>query len=401
MLKVTCFHCGHNVEISPDSERCPVCGANLRRFIAGEQASRYFYNRAADISSKGDLAAALKEVQRGLAYQPSSELHLLAAILCKRSKRPDEMRHHVAAIPVDDVLRGEAEWLLRSHQTRWNKKESLPDNKARRGPVAAENSPTRLDDVQPTARGRRNHGGLWATATFLALMGVGAVFFWPELSPWVTAMLNTGGGVPAVAEPAPAQPELPTVPTGGPAGATESAGEPTATMTGEPAPATATTAAPATVPTPTDVPPTMAETQDVPEIANSDPSGPAKITNTRNFNLEEYLIEAGRRDLAVFQVAARLEGAVLILEGWVPMAVNREELELLVKAVPDIEEVSIVGVKVRPPATYTVQSGDTLWGIAAKIYGSANKVAEMRELNGDAIGPNDLLSEGLVLKLPE
>jgi nucleoid-associated protein YgaU len=394
MLKVTCFHCGHNVEISPDSERCPVCGANLRRFIAGEQASRYFYNRAADISSKGDLAAALKEVQRGLAYQPSSELHLLAAILCKRSKRPDEMRHHVAAIPVDDVLRGEAEWLLRSHQTRWNKK-------ARRGPVAAENSPTRLDEVQPTARGRRTHGGLWATATFLALIGVGTWFFWPELSPWVMAMLNGGGAVPAVAEPAPAPPELPAVPTGDPASPTESAGVPTATMTGEPAPATATTAAPATVPTPTDVPSTMADTEGAPEIANSDASSPAKTTNTRNFNLAEYLIEAGRRDLADYQVAARFEGAVLILEGWVPMAVDREELELLAKAVPGVEEVVMVNVKVRPPATYTVQSGDTLWGIAAKIYGSANKVAEMRELNGAAIGPNDLLSEGLVLKLPE
>ncbi len=74
--------------------------------------------RAADLSAQGDVAAALAEVQRGLAYQPSSELHLLAAILCKRSKRPDEMRHHVAAIPVDDVLRGEAEWLLRSSQAR-------------------------------------------------------------------------------------------------------------------------------------------------------------------------------------------------------------------------------------------------------------------------------------------
>ena len=232
-------------------------------------------------------------------------------------------------------------------------------------------------------------------------MGVGAVFFWPELSPWVTAMLNGGGGVPAVAEPAPAQPELPTVPTGGPAGATEGTGEPTATMTGEPPSATATTAVPATVPTPTDVPPTMTDTQGASEIANSDPGETIKTTVTKNFNLEEYLIEAGRRDLAAYQVVARLEGVKLILEGSVRMAVDREELELLAKAVPGVDEVVMVNVKVRPPATYTVQSGDTLWGIAAKIYGSANKVAEMRELNGDAIGPNDLLSEGLVLKLPE
>lgn len=48
----------------------------------------------------------------------ASELNLLGAILCKRLGRWDDMRHFVAAIPADDALRGEGEWLLRSNQAR-------------------------------------------------------------------------------------------------------------------------------------------------------------------------------------------------------------------------------------------------------------------------------------------
>ena len=77
MPAVTCFQCGHTVEISPDAERCGLCGTNLRRMISAEQASRYFYTRAADLSARGDVGAAQAEVQRGLAFQPSYKLHLL------------------------------------------------------------------------------------------------------------------------------------------------------------------------------------------------------------------------------------------------------------------------------------------------------------------------------------
>ncbi len=60
----------------------------------------------------------LQETQRGLSYIPSSELNMLSAIFSSRLGHLDDMRHYVAAIPVDDPLRGEAEWLLRSRQTR-------------------------------------------------------------------------------------------------------------------------------------------------------------------------------------------------------------------------------------------------------------------------------------------
>jgi hypothetical protein len=116
MHEVTCFHCGHVANISPDVDRCPVCTTDLKHLIPPDDASRYFYERAAEMAAAGEITLALLEVERGLDYHPSSELHLLAALLSQRLGNLPQMRQHVAAIAVDDILRPEAEWLLRSHQ---------------------------------------------------------------------------------------------------------------------------------------------------------------------------------------------------------------------------------------------------------------------------------------------
>jgi hypothetical protein len=160
MLEVTCFHCGQVVQISPDAERCSVCGMNLRKLIGREQASGYFYRRAADMAGIGNVLGALQEVQRGLAYVNTSELNLLGAILCKRLGRWEDMRHFVAAIPADDLLRGEGEWLLRSNQAR---QRPAPSPQRGKAPVAipiipdSDALPLVLDEVAPrgSAAGRR------------------------------------------------------------------------------------------------------------------------------------------------------------------------------------------------------------------------------------------------------
>src|SRR5689334_12631302 len=118
MYEVTCFRCLRIVHITPDNERCSVCNEDLKQLIPPAFAARYFYDRAAHFAGEGQLQTAVAEVERVLAYRESSELHLLGGILAKRLGDFDLMRQHVAAIPLDDVLRQEAEWLLRSHQTR-------------------------------------------------------------------------------------------------------------------------------------------------------------------------------------------------------------------------------------------------------------------------------------------
>jgi nucleoid-associated protein YgaU len=57
----------------------------------------------------------------------------------------------------------------------------------------------------------------------------------------------------------------------------------------------------------------------------------------------------------------------------------------------------------RPPpaaATYTVKPGDTLWGIARKVYGNPRQWRRLYGLNRKVIGTNpDLIRAGTVLRL--
>ncbi|MCL8209189.1 MAG: LysM peptidoglycan-binding domain-containing protein [Actinomycetia bacterium] len=53
------------------------------------------------------------------------------------------------------------------------------------------------------------------------------------------------------------------------------------------------------------------------------------------------------------------------------------------------------------PKTYTVQRGDTLWGIAARLLGSGARWPTLYQLNRARIGPNpNLIRPGLVLEVP-
>lgn len=52
------------------------------------------------------------------------------------------------------------------------------------------------------------------------------------------------------------------------------------------------------------------------------------------------------------------------------------------------------------PATYTVQPGDTLSGIARKVLGDAERWREIHALNRDLIPNPHLIQPGMVLKLP-
>lgn len=52
------------------------------------------------------------------------------------------------------------------------------------------------------------------------------------------------------------------------------------------------------------------------------------------------------------------------------------------------------------PSTYTVQPGDTLWGISLKVLKSGNRWTEIRDLNRDVLDARNTLRPGMVLKLP-
>ena len=384
MPAVTCFQCGHTVEISPDAERCELCGTNLRRLISAEQASRYFYRRAADLSAKGDVGEAQNEVQRGLAYQPSSELHLLGAILCKRQARYDDMRHHIAAIPVDDVLRGEAEWMLRSHQARQRQSPDPRRAQEQAPPPDDELLPTLMDEVRPSPHKAPPRSRVPALVAFMAMMALLVLlgwYFWQEQPSWLAGLLPA----PSVAAPA-AQPILP---------APEKAAA-TLVPVELVAPTTAVATATELPPTPTvAVAPDLAEQAAEPIAASS----PEAVVQSKSYDLRTVLIEAQRPDLAE-NVTGRLEGGTLVIEGSVASEAARAELEELVLRLPGVDAVSVVNVLVRPPATYTVQEGDSLWTISLELYGTPDRIEDLFAANRDILPSANALSVGMVLQVP-
>ncbi len=391
MLAVTCFQCGHAVEISPDADRCAACGANLRRLISAQQASRYFYMRAADLSARGETVAALAEIQRGLAYQPSSELHLLGAILCKRLGKVEEMRHHVAAIPVDDVLRGEAEWLLRSSQAR-QRAPVDPRRAQEEVPLSdAELLPVTLDEVRPAPALRRSRlPGLVTMLGLLLLLALGGWWVWSAPPAWLADLLPAAGLTgPITGEEPPVA-----LPAASPVQAIATEEQPLQEAAAEEAAATATPAPIATLPPTPAVAPDLAQ-QSEPLAAAS----PQALIVSPPFDLKTVLIEAQRPELAA-TVTGRREGNVLIIEGTAPSVEARDDLAALLARLPGIEEVSVVNVLVRPPATYTVVEGDSLWGISMKLYGNPDRVQALFEANQETLPSADALRVGMVLQVP-
>ena len=119
MQEVTCFHCRTVVQIAPDDDHCSNCGEDLRGLLDAQHVSDFFCaprrgtERSRSTGRRAGRGRARTVVPRhggvasagGHAGGGAGALRLSCA-------------SHVAAIPLDDSLRPEAEWLLRSHQER-------------------------------------------------------------------------------------------------------------------------------------------------------------------------------------------------------------------------------------------------------------------------------------------
>jgi nucleoid-associated protein YgaU len=121
---------------------------------------------------------------------------------------------------------------------------------------------------------------------------------------------------------------------------------------------------------------------------------------TSTLDFKGLLMQQGRADLAALPVNARVDGTRLVLEGTVEWAEQRAALEFVGRQAPGITDVSIVNVKVKPPATYVVQEGDSLWGISVRIYGDPDQVEELFAANQDVLPTANALSVGMELKVP-
>jgi len=115
--------------------------------------------------------------------------------------------------------------------------------------------------------------------------------------------------------------------------------------------------------------------------------------------LEEYLEALGMEG----DIDVRFDDGVVYLEGTVP---DQATLERVVLAVGNVEGVEKVDedLEVKAPADaatmYTVQSGDTLSGIAKEFYGDANRYNEIFEANRPMLKDPNMIYPGQVLRIP-
>ena len=408
MQAVTCFQCGRDSWIAPDAFVCQHCGEDLQHLLLSERVAHYFQARAHEFSERGELGAALAEAERGLTYADSSELHLLAAILAKQLGRHDRMRQHVAAIAVDDSLRGEAEWLLRSHQDRARALQEA----ARHGPVLAvipNKAQAPADDFldellrgQTTVESTPKHDYGQAVASVaiivVAITLVAASWWW--LGPGMQRGLEADGSQAANATTSPTtSPTTSTVANR--AGAT-SVVLPVqlASNTPAPTPVVVTTPTFVLLPTPTPALPAnlVQAGEDAPELADSSPSS-VVVVESSIFNIRQYLREQGYAELAALTVDARVQGETLMLQGFVHLDVQRRQLIEIARAVPGVREVNAVNLLLRPLPTYVVQMGDTLWSIVFNIYGNVDRLDEFAAYNRDVLPSPDALRPGMELRV--
>lgn len=414
MQEVVCFNCGRIVHISPDAQRCSVCGENLSELIHPASASTYFYDRAATMATQMDLLQALREIDRGLHYSESTELHLLGAILSERIGDFEQMRWHVGAIPVDDVLRAEAEWLLRAHQTRQREARTasrhpttnsvplterdplppLPDELALATTIdtTTDATTTYLPDTQ--LKYKRNRVFTYFSLLLVVII-IGTVLFSTgmiplTIMPWnrsASGLADNENPLP-VTEPVrlpvddPSSPPLLDVdnkPTDAPDDSTPTI---RATATAVPDPNV-----------PEDV--VLSEPEPIAETT----AGALLIDELQPFDLDVYLRQAGYPELADLDVAASSQDGTFLLDGVVPSAQDKENLLALLENAPGVVFVSGADILVRLPPTYTVEAGDTLWAISAKLYGG-NRISALLEANQGVLTSPNALTVGMVLSLP-
>ena len=118
--------------------------------------------------------------------------------------------------------------------------------------------------------------------------------------------------------------------------------------------------------------------------------------------------------------AAEERDGKLYFKGTVNSEDEKNQIWNALKTVPDWQKDVVADIKVKAGAqkpqgfpggpggtaqqggtTYTVQSGDTLSGIAKKFLGNANDYMEIFNANKDQLSDPDKIKPGQVLKIPQ
>ena len=116
-----------------------------------------------------------------------------------------------------------------------------------------------------------------------------------------------------------------------------------------------------------------------------------------------------------FDGSAQERDGKLHFTGTVSSDDEKNQIWNALKTVPDWQKDVVADITVKPGAarpasapaagtsaqTYTVQSGDTLSGIAKKFLGNANAYMDIFNANKDQLTDPDKIKPGQVLKIPQ
>jgi nucleoid-associated protein YgaU len=384
--------------------------------------TRTVYHRALEHYSMGNEVAALEGIDQGISLLEAPELHLLAALIYRKRGDFKEMREHVAAIPADDILRSEGEWLLRSHQEQLQlgrREEARKRGRAKGTQLAVgkasrqfstEYYPAPLDKKQVAKKGtfkiRRNRLP-WAIPIAAALLAV--IFFSrgsgdslqtvlrqlrtipAELSSFYSSFTRDEPAVETAADDGPD--------TGSQINAAATANTPTPQIS------SAAPQAPTSLPTPqpTQSPPTPTAASSAAPDVRATIIAAARV---QSYDLNTFLNDLDRPDLADLGIKASwAPGAPpgeLIVQGTVTMTSIQIELLGLMVEIEGVTSIDHGGLAVELPETYLVRAGENLRHIALRLFGDADRWTEIYDANQDLIGedPNNLWV-GLSLTVPQ
>lgn len=421
-MHLACPECGAPVDVTSSFTNCPACDANVASHYTPAEMTRTVYHRALEHYSMGNEVAALEGIDQGISLLEAPELHLLAALIYRKRGDFKEMREHVAAIPADDILRSEGEWLLRSHQEQLQlgrreearkrgrtKGTQLAVGKASRQ-FSTEYYPAPLDKKQVAKKGtfkiRRNRLP-WAIPIAAVLLAV--IFFSRGTGDSLQTVLRQLRTIPAELSSIYAsftrdEPAVETAADDGPdTGSQINAAA--AANTPTPQNSSAAPPAPTSLPTsqPTQSPPTPTAASSASPDVRATIIAAARV---QSYDLNTFFNDLDRPDLADLGIQATwAPGAPpgeLIVQGAVTMTSVQLELLGLIVEIEGVTSIDHSGLAVDLPETYLVGAGENLRHIALRLYGDADRWTEIYDANQDLIGedPNNLWV-GLSLTVPQ
>ncbi|MCY4520709.1 MAG: LysM peptidoglycan-binding domain-containing protein [Caldilineaceae bacterium] len=387
-MQVTCLYCGTEAVVTPEYPECRQCTGDLSSLITSDLKAAYYYDKARDAAEQGAHFIALQLIQRGLQAQDTSELHLLAAILYADLDREEQLRAHIGAIPVNDVLRPEAEALLKRLVQR------------RTGSLAQEldghsDSPEAASaDESFWGAGLRNAtvGAIVVSVAAIAILFVlqnpvgNLQAFVPD---WLT---QRAGPAPLVQTEVPAGEAEPLLAAAGEAAQPDPSAEAAASEEVVQAPEPATQPAVASA------------------GADGSESGDAWSQQVALNVLERIALkridfgpvlgQLGYPELEEREIVAVVQGDQLVLMGTVESLAERTTLLDAVSGIPGLGEVDAEALNVVvPPQTHIVVSGDSLWNLASRYLGDGNLWPQIVAANPNS--EDGLLVIGQEIQIPE